>query len=131
MEKYYEFKASTVENAVKNGLAELGLTEEEAVIEVVSNGGIFSRAVVRITPKVQEETLSEDEYAVYRAVLADDFAVFDAVSSLAASCYRMMREHNLFSHRILYPRMEEYMILPASDGDTGVKYVEYNHIYVH
>ena len=74
---------------------------------------------------------SEDEYAVYRAVLADDFAVFDAVSSLAASCYRMMREHNLFSHRILYPRMEEYMILPASDGDTGVKYVEYNHIYVH
>ena len=64
MEKYYEFKASTVENAVKNGLAELGLTEEEAAIEVVSNGGIFSRAVVRITPKVQEETLSEDEYAV-------------------------------------------------------------------
>ena len=61
MEKYYEFKASTAETAMRNGLAELGITEEEAEIEVVSNGGIFSRAVVRITPKAQETEETADE----------------------------------------------------------------------
>lgn len=60
MEKYYEFKASTADNAIRNGLAELGLTEEEVDIEVVSNGGIFSRAVVRISPKPVEEKVVEE-----------------------------------------------------------------------
>ena len=61
MEKYYEFKASTADNAIRNGLAELGLTEEEVDIEVVSNGGIFSRAVVRISPKIVEEQVASTE----------------------------------------------------------------------
>lgn len=55
MSKNNEFKASTVELAKKNGLAELGLTEDEANIEVLATGGIFSKAVVRITPKVEAE----------------------------------------------------------------------------
>ncbi len=63
MEKYYEFKASTADNAIRNGLAELGLTEEEVDIEVVSNGGIFSRAVVRISPKIVEEQVVSTETA--------------------------------------------------------------------
>lgn len=63
MEKYYEFKASTADNAIRNGLAELGLTEEEVDIEVVSNGGIFSRAVVRISPKIVEEQVASTETA--------------------------------------------------------------------
>lgn len=61
MEKYYEFKASNPETATRNGLAELGLTEEEVEIEVLSNGGIFSRAVVRITPKTKEEEIKAEE----------------------------------------------------------------------
>lgn len=59
-----EFKASTIELATKNGLEEMGLTEEEAEIEVLARGGIFSKAIVRITPKEKEqmdETLSESE----------------------------------------------------------------------
>lgn len=55
MGKNNEFKASTVELAKKNGLAELGLTEEEANIEVLATGGIFAKALVRITPKIKEE----------------------------------------------------------------------------
>ena len=66
MEKYYEFKASSSELAIKNGLAELGLTEDEVEIEVVKQGGIFAKAVVHITPKqgvvadgAEEETVEE------------------------------------------------------------------------
>lgn len=59
------FKASSVEIATKNGLEQLNLTEEEANIEVISGGGIFSKAQVKITAKTQEnedfELEEEDE----------------------------------------------------------------------
>ena len=63
MEQVYEFKASSVELATKKGLEELGLTEEEAEIEVVSAGGIFAKALVRITPKKQVEAEEIEEEA--------------------------------------------------------------------
>ena len=47
----YEFKASSVDAATKKGLESLGLTEEQVDIEVLATGGIFAKAVVRITPK--------------------------------------------------------------------------------
>ena len=74
MGKSNEFKASTVELATKNGLEEMGLSAEEAEIEVLARGGIFSKAIVRITPKAKEETIddvsaeSEDAEAIETAV---------------------------------------------------------------
>lgn len=64
MEKYYEFKASSSELAIKNGLAELGLTEDEVEIEVVKQGGIFAKAVVHITPKTIEEEIVEEKVEI-------------------------------------------------------------------
>ena len=54
-----EFKASSVELATKKGLAELGLTEDQVTIEVLSSGGIFSKAIVRITPKEGQQLPTE------------------------------------------------------------------------
>ena len=39
--KRYEFKSSTVDDAVAKGLKELGLTREEVDCEIKSYGGIF------------------------------------------------------------------------------------------
>ncbi len=50
MEKI-EIKASTVEKAVEEGLNQLGILREDAEIEVVQEGGLFSKAVVVITKK--------------------------------------------------------------------------------
>ena len=50
-----EFKGATVEEAVAQGLFELGLTEEEADVETISPGGFLSQAVVRVTPRKLEE----------------------------------------------------------------------------
>lgn len=55
------FKASSVEIATKNGLEQLNLTEEEANIEVISAGGIFSKAQVKITAKEGQENFEEVE----------------------------------------------------------------------
>ncbi|MDR3263122.1 MAG: KH domain-containing protein [Clostridiales bacterium] len=55
-----EFKAHKVEQAIENGLKELQLTKEEVDIEIISNGGLFSKATVRITPKVKPEQAATD-----------------------------------------------------------------------
>ena len=61
MEKSYEFKGASVEQAKKRGLAELGVEEEDVTVEVVSKGGIFAKATVKITVKAKEETEAEEE----------------------------------------------------------------------
>lgn len=71
MEKFYEFKASTSELAIKNGLAELELTEEDVEIEVVKQGGIFAKAVVRITPKQQAEESQEESVEEVEEVVTE------------------------------------------------------------
>ena len=60
MDKNNVYKASSVDLAIRNGLADLGLTEETADIEIISQGGIFAKATVRITPKVTEEVVTEE-----------------------------------------------------------------------
>lgn len=57
-----EFKGATVEEAVAQGLFELGLTEDEAGIEIISPGGFLSKAVVRVTAKkIEQEDLDVAE----------------------------------------------------------------------
>ncbi|MFA5449194.1 MAG: RNA-binding cell elongation regulator Jag/EloR [Clostridia bacterium] len=57
----FEFKESTVDEAIAVGLKELGLAREEAEIEIKSYGGLFSKACVIISPKEKEEQpISED-----------------------------------------------------------------------
>ncbi len=46
-----EKEAKTVEEAVRLGLTQLGLTENEVDIEVVQKGGLFKSALVRLTTK--------------------------------------------------------------------------------
>lgn len=72
-----------------------------------------------------------DGYAVYRAMLSDDFVVIDAVSAIAKTCYRLMRSENFFTHRIAYPESREYLIVDSSEPEDNVKYIEYNQLYVH
>ena len=46
-----EFKASNVDEAIRIGLEEMGLTREEAVIEVLEQGGFLKKAKVSIEKK--------------------------------------------------------------------------------
>lgn len=59
--KEFEFKGSTVEAAIEKGLKKLGLTREEAEIEVLNGEGIFTKALVRVTPITKEEMVEEVE----------------------------------------------------------------------
>lgn len=63
--KEFEFKGSTVESAIEKGLKKLGITREEAEIEVLNGEGIFTKALVKITPvKSDEEAIETQEEEV-------------------------------------------------------------------
>lgn len=59
--KEFEFKGSTVESAIEKGLKKLGITREEAEIEVLNGEGIFTKALVKITPVKSNEDATETQ----------------------------------------------------------------------
>jgi spoIIIJ-associated protein len=63
MKNEFEYKDETVEGAIAQGLLDQGLTEENALIEVVSEGGLFKKAVVRVTPKEKDAIVEVEEVA--------------------------------------------------------------------
>lgn len=48
--------------------------------------------------------------AVYRKLLAKDFSFIDAMESATTQCYRILRERNVFTHNIAYPKSEVYLM---------------------
>ncbi len=51
MEKSVETQASSVDLAVEKALVELGVSKDDVDIEVISKGGLFSKAKVKVTVK--------------------------------------------------------------------------------
>ena len=51
MEKSMETQASSVDLAVEKALVELGVSKDKVDVEVISKGGLFSKAKVRVTVK--------------------------------------------------------------------------------
>ena len=51
MEKAIETQASSVDLAVEKALVELGVSKDKVDVEVISKGGLFSKAKVRVTVK--------------------------------------------------------------------------------
>lgn len=77
MEREYEFKASNVDAAIEKGLKKLGLSREECDVEVISKEGIFSKAVVRVSPKSEpaaEEKEADDAVAEDESDAAEEEA---------------------------------------------------------
>ena len=69
----------------------------------------------RVTSVMNEETLT------YGKALAPDFRVLDVRSTLTSTCYRILRERNLFTHNIARPKTRAYMTclkpdLPDTDA---------------
>jgi len=56
MKKTFEFVAKKVEDAIETGLTTLGVSYDEATVEVVSNGGFLKKAKVAITIEVPDDS---------------------------------------------------------------------------
>lgn len=92
--KEFEFKGSTVEAAIEKGLKKLGITREEAEIEVLNGEGIFTKALVKITPITKEETVKEVEIEVEDEKEEEKDEVTDAVIETAENEEAETTENN-------------------------------------
>ena len=73
MKETLEIKAASVEIAIEKGLKKLNVTKEEADIEIVSEGGgLFNKAVVKITPKETVEVEVKEPEEAEKAEETDE-----------------------------------------------------------
>jgi len=79
-----EFKAATVDEAIANGLKEMGLTIDQVDIEKKSYGGIFTKACVIITPKETAAVTAEEIVAEPVSEIVSDPVEPATVPSAAA-----------------------------------------------
>ena len=81
-----EFSAKTVEEAVKNALTELSLTEDQVEIEIKEQpikglfGKLKGKAVIEVTPKAQEKANEEKAVELIENVLK--YLGYDATATL-------------------------------------------------
>lgn len=61
--------------------------------------------------------LNREESMRYGKLLSPQFAVFDSASLTMTSCYRLLRERSLFTHRIAQPRSCTYSVATRLDSD--------------
>ncbi len=76
---------------------------------------------------------AEDYMIKYNGILKPDFRFIDANTSIAKCCYKMMRDENNFTHRIAYPTVESYLIMPlveSSEQDLPFRFVNFNQRYL-
>ncbi|MBQ8071736.1 MAG: hypothetical protein IJ202_12925 [Bacteroidales bacterium] len=48
-----------------------------------------------------------------RAILSPGFEMIDPKKAVSTMCYRILRERNIFTHKIAYPDIEEYVTRPS------------------
>ncbi len=60
MKKSTEVKASTVDVAIQNALLELGTTRDNVEVEILQKGGLFSKAIVRVSVIDDAASIAED-----------------------------------------------------------------------
>lgn len=71
---------------------------------------VMRQTLKRITSANNEESLS------YGRLIAPGCQILDVAETVSAECVRIMRERNLFSHRIAYPRFLEFQTVALADS---------------
>lgn len=77
----------------------------------------------------------EEDYMIkYNGILANDFIFVDSYTSIAKACYSIMRKENCFTHKIAYPEVRAFMIMPLPRGyessSESFRYVDFNQRYL-
>lgn len=60
--------------------------------------------------------LADERDLTYRNLLAEDFELIEQPVALAYDCYKYLRSHNGFTHKVSYPELSAYVLLSGVDG---------------
>lgn len=65
---------------------------------------------------------SREESMRYGKLITPDFRVFSSSVATMTSCYNILRENNLFTHKIAQPAVRAYTVIPRQDAE-GIQYL--------
>ena len=68
-------------------------------------------------------SVDQDSYLTYLNYLAKNFRIIEMKETVASDCFHIMRENNLFTHKIAYPKVKLYLTA-ASQRDSSYVTVE-------
>lgn len=116
-----------------NYLASGAQDKISAVLVGVSSDSLNVRALSEVLEEIRTSQGLEMEN--YRAVLDENFEFIGGEDAVIQACYNVLRDHNLFTHRIAYPSVKAYVTVPSSSvplesvsfGGTLSDKFKYNH----
>lgn len=77
-------------------------------------------------------SVMNEEFQKYSEFLTPGFAIVEPLSVLGDECYKLLRERNLFTHRIALPATESYLVISRT-GEMNLDdeiMIEYNSRYL-
>lgn len=116
-----------------NYLASGAQDKISAVLVGVSSDSLNVRALSEVLEEIRTSQGLDMEN--YRAVLDENFEFIGGEDAVIQACYNVLRDHNLFTHRIAYPSVKAYVTVPSSSvplesvsfGGTFSDKFKYNH----
>lgn len=116
-----------------NYLASGAQDKISAVLVGVSSDSLNVRALSEVLEEIRTSQGLDMEN--YRAVLDENFEFIGGEDAVIQACYNVLRDHNLFTHRIAYPSVRAYVTVPSSSvplesvsfGGTLSDKFKYNH----
>lgn len=116
-----------------NYLASGAQDKISAVLVGVSSDSLNVRALSEVLEEIRTSQGLDMEN--YRAVLDGNFEFIGGEDAVIQACYNVLRDHNLFTHRIAYPSVKAYVTVPSSSvplesvsfGGTLSDKFKYNH----
>lgn len=77
-------------------------------------------------------SVMNEEFLKYSEFVAPEFRIVEPMSVLSEECYKLLRERNLFTHKIALPETESYLVISRTgerNPDEEIM-IEYNSRYL-
>ena len=86
--------------------------------------GDLQHSLQHITSVMNAESMT------YGNLLSGDFRIIDARSLVCDRVYSMLREENLFTHKVSQPVQLNYMVIPKEGSESSLMLLQYNERYI-
>lgn len=67
---------------------------------------------------VKSKNLNRPEYLTYGKLLSDDLRIIESSDVVSDFCYSFLREYNLFTHKIAYPKLVSFRTSSIPDSES-------------
>ena len=85
----------------------------------MSEMAFMADTLTAMARKLYHSESIEDEK--YKAILTEEFEFIGKYDAILSECYHWLRENDMFSHKVAYPELRYYLIMPFYDVTLSSK----------